>query len=66
MWKPSELILADASVLILLDNANLWFILKNLFGSIYVTLEVQEEFGLELPEWIHIYEYKDIILFSKY
>ncbi len=65
MWKPSRLILADASILILLDNANLWHILQELFEEVSVTSEVAAEFGSELPAWIQYHEYKDNTLFAK-
>lgn len=65
MWKPSRLILADASILILLDNANLWHLLQDLFEEVYTTSEVRLEFGAELPEWIQAYEYQDKELFAQ-
>jgi predicted nucleic acid-binding protein len=47
-----EIIIADASCLIVLQNIQQLSILQKLFGEVYITEEVKEEFGLDLPEWI--------------
>jgi len=49
-----ELIIADASCLIVLQNIQELPILQKLFGEVFITGEVGKEFGLELPEWIKI------------
>lgn len=47
-------IISNTSCLIVLDNSNMLFILKDIYGEIYITEEVKEEFGKELPEWIKV------------
>ncbi len=49
-----EIIIADASCLIVLQNVQELPILQKLFGEVFVTQEVEREFGLDLPEWIKI------------
>lgn len=36
----------------MLDNIDMLFILKELYGSIIITQEVFEEFGKTVPDWI--------------
>ncbi len=47
-------IISNTSCLIVLDNSDMLFILKELYGEIYITNEVREEFGKKLPEWVKI------------
>jgi predicted nucleic acid-binding protein len=47
-------IISDTSCLILLDKIGELEILNKLFGQIYTTPEVANEFGLPLPSWIEI------------
>lgn len=54
-----RIIVADTSVLIALSNINQLEILKHVYQFIYVTKEVNEEFGEDLPSWIKIEEVKD-------
>ncbi len=49
-----EIIIADASCLIVLQNIQDLWLLQKLFGEVFITQEVEEEFGLDLPEWIKI------------
>lgn len=49
-----EIIIADASCLIVLQNIRKLLLLQKLFGEVFITPEVKEEFGLDLPEWIKI------------
>lgn len=49
-----ETIIADASCLIVLQNIQELQLLHELFGEIFITNEVKEEFGLDLPEWIKV------------
>ena len=49
-----ETVIADASCLIVLENIGHLPVLQQLFGEIYITQEVQSEFGGDLPEWIKI------------
>jgi predicted nucleic acid-binding protein len=50
-------IIADASCLIVLQNIRELSLLQKLFGEVFITEEVKQEFGLYLPEWITV---KDI------
>ena len=50
----AEIIIADTSCLISLHKIESLHILKNLFGEVCVTTEIQIEFGENLPEWIKI------------
>lgn len=54
-----RIIVADTSVLIALSNIDQLEILKHVYQFIYVTKEVSEEFGEDLPSWIKIEEVKD-------
>jgi len=45
-------VLADASVLITLDNIGRLDLLREMYGSITITPEVSQEFGDPLPEWV--------------
>jgi predicted nucleic acid-binding protein len=47
-------IISDTSCLILLDKIGELEILNKLFGQIYTTPDVANEFGLPLPSWIEI------------
>ncbi|MDQ3635304.1 MAG: DUF3368 domain-containing protein [Acidobacteriota bacterium] len=54
-----EIVIADSSCLIVLENIKELSLLKKLFGEILITAEVKDEFGLELPNWIKIRTVKD-------
>jgi len=47
-------VIVDASGLIVLDNIDLTFILKALYGKIHITEEVYHEFGKEVEIWFEI------------
>jgi predicted nucleic acid-binding protein len=49
-----DIIVADASCLIVLQNIGELPLLQKLFGEIIITEEVSKEFGAPLPEWIKI------------
>jgi predicted nucleic acid-binding protein len=49
-----DIIVADASCLIVLQNIGELSLLQKLFDEITITEEVRNEFGLPLPEWIKI------------
>ncbi len=51
-----EIIIADASCLIVLENIQHSSILQNLFGEVFIAPEVEKEFGVDLPAWIKIKE----------
>jgi predicted nucleic acid-binding protein len=54
-----EIVIADSSCLIVLENIQELSLLKKLFGEILITQDVKTEFGLELPKWIKIRTIKD-------
>ncbi|MGI8543471.1 MAG: DUF3368 domain-containing protein [Aridibacter sp.] len=54
-----EIVIADSSCLIVLENIQELSLLKKLFGEILITQDVKNEFGLELPKWIKIRTVKD-------
>ncbi len=56
-----EIILADTSCLIVLQNIQELSLLQKLFGEIFITEEVKKEFGLDLPEWIKVREIQNKI-----
>jgi predicted nucleic acid-binding protein len=47
-------VISDTSGLIVLDNIDMIFILKALYGKIYLTEEVFHEFGKEVESWFEI------------
>lgn len=47
-----KIIISDTSCLIALTRINQLPILKSLFDEIFITEEVQDEFGTPLPDWI--------------
>src|SRR5947209_18627312 len=49
-----ELVIADTSCLIVLQNIGELGLLHELYSSIYTTSEIASEFGGPLPEWIVI------------
>ena len=51
-----EVVIADASCLIVLQNIDDLSLLQTLFGEVSITGEVKAEFGSELPEWIKVKE----------
>ena len=51
-----EVVIADASCLIVLHNIRELSLLQKLFGEVSITEEVRAEFGLDLPEWIKVKE----------
>ena len=51
-----KIVVADASCLIVLHNIQELPLLQKLFGEVFITKEVRNEFGLDLPAWIEIKE----------
>jgi predicted nucleic acid-binding protein len=47
-------IIADTSCLIILINIGELGLLQRLYGQIITTLEVEDEYGEKLPDWIEI------------
>jgi predicted nucleic acid-binding protein len=56
-----KIIISDTSCLIALGNIERLHILKDLFGEVLITPEVNEEFGNHLPNWITVLPAKDKI-----
>lgn len=54
-----EIVVADASCLIVLEKIQELPILKPLFGEILITEEVKAEFGLNLPDWLKVRQIKN-------
>lgn len=52
--KMPKSVISDTSCLIILSNINELEILKELYGEITTTYEVEAEFGGKLPSWIKI------------
>ncbi len=50
----AQIIIADTSCLISLYNAGILQILEELFYEVYITSEIQIEFGQPLPNWIKL------------
>ncbi len=51
-----KVIIADTSCLILYEKINQFEILEKTFGELFITKEVADEFGYDLPDWIKIVE----------
>ena len=49
-----EIIIADASCLIVLQNIQELDLLQKVFSEVIITDEVKNEFGLDLPAWIKV------------
>ncbi len=52
-------VISNSSCLITLDNIGMMSILRELYGRIYITEEVFDEFGRSLADWIEIKEVSD-------
>lgn len=59
-----KVVIADTSCLIILSKIGLINILNELFGEIFITHQVRDEFNDKLPDWINIVEAKDKSLFQ--
>ena len=57
---PDKVIISDTACLIGLTNIGQINILYEMFGSVFVTPEVAEEFGTMLPEWITVHAVSDV------
>lgn len=51
-----KIIIADTSCLIALSNIDLLYILKDLYREVFITKEVQTEYGENLPGWFIVSE----------
>lgn len=54
-----EVVIADASVLIIFDKLVQLDILKKIYQTIYTTPEISQEFNKPLPSWIKVESVKD-------
>ncbi|MBV6403765.1 MAG: DUF3368 domain-containing protein [Flavobacteriales bacterium] len=61
-----EVVISDSSCLIALTNAGHLGILHKVYGVIITTPEVVAEYGLEVPEWIHVRSPKDSSLTERF
>ena len=52
----SEIIISDTSCLILLTNIDELELLRKIGKTVYITPEINQEFGKSLPDWIKIKE----------
>lgn len=59
MSQVSKIIISDTSCLILLSKINELDILKQVGSEIFITPEIKNEFGLEIPSWVMIKSPKD-------
>jgi predicted nucleic acid-binding protein len=55
----NQIVIADASPLIVLQNIGQMSLLQNLFDEISITPEIKTEFSLDLPDWIKVAEVRD-------
>jgi predicted nucleic acid-binding protein len=55
-----RIIIADISCLILLSNINELDLLQKMYGNVFITEIIAEEFGEQLPEWIIIEQVNDL------
>ena len=59
MLKMHNVIISDASCLIVLEKVDALSLLYDLYGSIYVTPEILGEFDRPIPSWIVVRSVKD-------
>jgi len=57
-----KIVISDTSCLIILSNINELSVLKDLYGEIYTTIEISNEFGEPLPDWIIIRAPGDLLI----
>jgi len=60
MRKNYEIVIADTTCFILLENIGEFNLLRSLFSKIVTTNTIAAEFGSPLPKWIEIRNPKDI------
>jgi predicted nucleic acid-binding protein len=60
MQEKYEIVIADTTCFILLENIGEFNLLRSLFTKIITTTTIAEEFGSPLPEWIEIRKPKNI------
>jgi len=52
MLQTRSVIIADTSCLILLDKIEELELLQKLYGTVFITPVISNEFGKSLPNWI--------------
>jgi predicted nucleic acid-binding protein len=59
MQPNSEIIISDTSCLILLSKIDELGLLNKISDKVFITSTIQNEYGKDLPSWIHIKEPHD-------
>ena len=59
MLQMHRTIISDTSCLIILSNIGEIELLENVYGHVITTVDIAEEFGDKLPDWIEIVAVKD-------
>jgi len=59
MQKEYNIIIADTTCFILLNNIGEIGLLRSLFGGVTTTTVIASEFGSILPDWVKVIEVKD-------
>ena len=54
-----RIVISDTSTLILFHKIKEFELLERVYGELYTTPEIAEEFGEDLPSWIKIESVKD-------
>ena len=54
-----EIVISDTSTLIIFQKIDRLDILHKVYGFLFTTPEIAEEFGLPLPEWVKVKSVKD-------
>lgn len=54
-----KVVISDTSTLILFDKIDEFNLLKSVYGELFTTPEIAEEFGEKLPDWIKIQPVSD-------
>jgi predicted nucleic acid-binding protein len=54
MQPKFKTVIADASCFIILFKIGELGLLRKIFGEVYTTVEIAEEFGFPLPSWINL------------
>ncbi len=57
---PKQVVICDTSVLIALERIKKLDILQKLYSTINITPQIQNEFQVSLPPWIHIGRIHDL------
>lgn len=57
-----DIIISDTSCLVLLDKIGQLELLKSCYSAVYITPEIQSEYGNKLPKWVIVEQAKDASL----